>query len=288
MELELHLLRSLLVVAEEGHVGRAARRLSITQPALSRQIQRLEGRIGAPLFDRGPRGVRLTEAGRVLISDARRLLDESDRAIERARSATRGELGHISIGFLASAADRAMAPVLRALRDRHPGISFSLTERPWRTQLDGLASGADDVAFVREVPAGTPWPTLSLFVDPICLVVRHDHPLAARAEVRAEDLAELHEPFLNAPEWLAGRQARWGFQVQVGEDVASPAAQFALARAGFGNPLMPRSFAELAPPDLRFVPVVGETSLQQLAWTKDVRPAVKSFLDVARGVFAGI
>src|SRR4051812_7250681 len=120
MDLELRLLRSLLVVADERHLGRAAARLAITQPALSRQMQTLEARVEAPLLVRLPRGVELTEAGRVLAADARRLVDDSDRALDRARRAGRGDLGHLRIGFIASAADRLMAPLLRRLADRSP------------------------------------------------------------------------------------------------------------------------------------------------------------------------
>src|SRR4051794_10082733 len=152
MALELRLLRSLLAVAEERHLHRAAERLSLSQPALSRQMQTLEARVGAPLLVRQPRGVELTEAGRVLVADARRLVVESDRALDRTRRAARGELGHVSIGFIASAADRVMAPLLRTFVDRYPGVSFSLTERAWTQQVEGLETGADDVAFVRDLP----------------------------------------------------------------------------------------------------------------------------------------
>src|SRR3954453_8803301 len=98
MTLELRLLRSLVVVAEERHLHRAAARLHLSQPALTRQVQTLEERVGAPLLVRLPRGVDLTEAGRVLAADARRLVVDADRALDRARRAARGELGHNSIG----------------------------------------------------------------------------------------------------------------------------------------------------------------------------------------------
>src|SRR3954452_6055434 len=99
MELELRLLRSFLAVADHGHVGRAAADVGLTQPALTRQIQTLESRVGVPLFLRVPRGVELTEAGRVLVQAARRLVADSERALARSQRAGRGELGHVAVGF---------------------------------------------------------------------------------------------------------------------------------------------------------------------------------------------
>src|SRR3954451_12865989 len=162
MALELRLLRSFLVVYEERHFGRAAQRLQLTQPALTRQVQTLEARIGAPLLLRLPRGVEPTEAGSVLATHARRVIAESERALEQTRRAARGEYSHLAVGFIASAADRTMAPLLGALRDHHPGVTLSLTERTWAVQTDGLENGWDDVAFVRDLPPESPWRALEL------------------------------------------------------------------------------------------------------------------------------
>src|SRR4051812_34654299 len=124
MVLDLRLLRSFLAVHEERHLGRAAERLNLTQPALTRQMQALEARVGVQLLHRLPRGMEPTEAGKVLAAHGRRLLAESDRALDQTRRAARGEYGHLAIGFIASAAGRTMAPLLHDLRDRHPGVTF--------------------------------------------------------------------------------------------------------------------------------------------------------------------
>src|SRR5215211_5172795 len=99
MVLELRLVESYLAVADERHYGRAAARLQLSQPALSRQVQEREARVGARLLERGPAGVALTEAGRVLRAEGERLVAHSRRALETTRRAAAGELGHLSIGF---------------------------------------------------------------------------------------------------------------------------------------------------------------------------------------------
>jgi DNA-binding transcriptional LysR family regulator len=275
MDLDLRLLRSFLVVAEERHLHRAAARVAISQPGLSRQMQTLEALVGTPLLVRLPRGVELTEAGRVLV-------DDGDRALDRARRAGRGELGHVAIGFLASAADRLMAPLLRRLLDRHPDVTFSLTERSWAQQSEGLETGADDVAFVRDVAADDGWELLSLLREPVCLVVREDHALARRRRVRPADVERLQGPrLLGAREWIAPRRDRWGFEVQIDEHSSSPVALVAFVRAGFGLAVMPQSYEPFAQ-HLRFLPIDGESSEQQLAWSPGgARPAARTLIDLA-------
>jgi DNA-binding transcriptional LysR family regulator len=283
MDLDVRLLRSFLAVVEERHLHRAAARVAISQPGLSRQMQALEARVGTPLLVRLPRGVELTEAGRVLADDARRLVDDADRALDRAQRAGRGELGHIAIGFIASAADRLMAPLLRRLLDRHPDVTFSLAERLWTHQLEGLASGADDVAFVRDMAPDDRWELLALLREPVCLVVRDDHPLADRPGVGPDDLERLQglPMLLGAREWIAPRWDRWGFEMQIDEQIASPFALVAFVRAGFGFGVMPHSYEPFAQ-HLRFLPIEGELSEQQLAWpAAAARPAAQTLIALA-------
>jgi DNA-binding transcriptional LysR family regulator len=165
-------------------------------------------------------------------------------------------------------------------------VSFSLAERAWTQQVEGLETGADDVAFVRDLPESGRRRALALLEEPVCLVVRADHALAGAAEVTARDLRRVAaEPFLSTREWMAPREARWGFGVRVNDEIGSPAALFAFVRARFGNGVMPLSYEPLAPDDVVFLAIAGETSRQQLAWSPGpVRPAVASLLDLARAL----
>jgi DNA-binding transcriptional LysR family regulator len=193
----------------------------------------------------------------------------------------------VAIGFIASAADLSMAPLLRALRHRHPGVTFSLTERPWAVQADGLQSGWDDVAFVRDLPPQAPWRAIELVSEPLCAVLRSDHALAMRDVLGAAEMRSLaREPFLSIREWIGPVAARLGFQARLDEEIASPAALFALIRAGFGNALMPRSLEPVAGADVRLVPIAGEVSRQQLAFPEGVeRPVVRLLLELAGQLF---
>src|SRR4051794_31010370 len=134
LELELRLLRAFVMVAEELHFGRAAARLNITQPALSRQIRDLEDRVETRLLDRGPRGATLTEAGRVLLGDARRLLEQAARMRDRAFQAGQGTLGHVTVGAIGSTIPTLVGPLLREMRARYGQIAFTLVEHQWETQ----------------------------------------------------------------------------------------------------------------------------------------------------------
>ncbi|MBF8189952.1 LysR family transcriptional regulator [Nonomuraea sp. K274] len=261
-EVDLRLIRSFLAVAEESHVGRAAERLHVSQPTLSRQVQALEAQVGAVLLIRGPHGVSLTEAGRELMVEGERLLAQSGRALDRARRAARGDLGHLSVGFVGSALD-AVVSLLGEMRLRHVGVAFTLTERPFREQTAGLATGEDDVAFVRdENAADSAWRLVELLREDMCLVVPATHPMAERVRVtRKELLAMAGEPFLSTRRWMSLK----GFEPRSMDEVASTVATLRLVEAEVGVSLMPARYRSQAGPGVRFVPVAGHTSSLQLA-----------------------
>ncbi|MFG2606062.1 LysR family transcriptional regulator [Streptomyces sp. NPDC048514] len=180
--MELRQLSYFVAVAEELHFGRAADRLHIVQSAVSQQIQRLERELGAELFDRSPRRVRLTGAGERLLPEARAVL----AAAERARAAVAAPAG-LRLGTstgLGSHLDR----VLAAFAERAPGVPVELFSLPVAERLDRVAAGRLDAAFVRsaEPPPGVR--VLPLWPDPLMAAVPAGHPLAARDEI---DLAEL-------------------------------------------------------------------------------------------------
>src|SRR5262245_33868369 len=138
MEFELSDLRSFLVVAEELHFGRAAERLHVTQPPLSRRIRRLEDALSARLLHRTTRRVELTDAGRVLYDEARLVLAAADRAGAAARGAERGETGRLVIGAVTPAIDGFLPERVRAFRARRPRIAVTLLEMDTSSQLDAL------------------------------------------------------------------------------------------------------------------------------------------------------
>lgn len=254
--MELRHLRYFLCVAEEMHFGRAAARLGISQPPLSQQIRALEHELGVRLFDRTSRRVRLTEAGRLFEPEARRTLMQAEQAAEIAQRAQRGEVGHLAIGFIASAPFvPSVASALFRFRQTHPKVDLTLQELGRDEQFAWLEGRRLDLGLIR----GFERPALADGMTPTCLLeenmvlaLRSDHPLAQRKQ--APDIADLAgEPLvLYGPTNGAGfnehflamcRQA--DFTPDIVYEASSLAALLGLAAAGFGATVLAPSLARL-------------------------------------------
>ncbi|MEU6753697.1 LysR substrate-binding domain-containing protein [Spirillospora sp. NPDC046719] len=185
--MDLRSLRYFVAVAEERHFGRAAARLHMTQPPLSRAIRRLETDLGAVLLERSPSGVALTAAGTVLYDEARLLLEQAGHL--RARVAAATGAATLTIGTLADSAQQAGTRLAAAFRRRHPGVDVRVREADLADPTTGLRAGLVDVALTR-----TPFDTTGITVhelraDPVGVVLRADDPLAGRGTLRLDDLA---------------------------------------------------------------------------------------------------
>ena len=151
--MELRHLRYFVAVGEEEHFGRAAQRLRVAQPALSRQIQDLEREIGFKLFDRLGRGVKISSAGRLFLEETRGILRQLNEATERARRVAHGRSGTLRIGFTENASWRGVVPEsFRLFRQRHADAELQLTPVPSLAQLDAVRSGRLDAGFVYNAP----------------------------------------------------------------------------------------------------------------------------------------
>src|SRR5580700_11190472 len=155
--MELRHLRYFVAVGEEQHYGRASRRLRVAQPALSRQIQDLEAEVGFQLFERLPRGVRLSAAGKLFLEDARRILHEVNEAAERAGRVARGRSVSLRVGFTENASWRGVVPEsFRRFRELHPDADLQLQPFSSLEQLDAIRSGRLDADFVFNMPKRDP------------------------------------------------------------------------------------------------------------------------------------
>jgi DNA-binding transcriptional LysR family regulator len=192
--MELRHVRSFLAVSEELHFGRAAARLHLAQPTLSEHLRALERSVGAELVARGPRGVGLTEAGRAFEPAARRALAELDTARTAAREIASGAAGTVRVGFNYPAGARVLPATLRLVRERHPGVRLDMRELRSGPQLDALADGRLDVAFVFGPPDGFDAPdglvARRVLRTRLAAVVAPHHPLAGRASVTFAELAQ--------------------------------------------------------------------------------------------------
>jgi LysR family transcriptional regulator, benzoate and cis,cis-muconate-responsive activator of ben and cat genes len=194
--MDMRHLRYFVAVAEEQNVSRAAARLHVSQPPLSRQIRDLERDLGVPLFKRTPTAIKLTEAGRVFLMEARAVLQRVDEAVELGQAAARGRMGQVRVGYAASPTVEVLPRALRIFKDTSPGVSVQLRDMGSRAMLKGLREGSLDVALVVSV---TPSDFAGLELEeigsyPPCVAMHLKHRLSRSRTVQLKDIAK--EPFL--------------------------------------------------------------------------------------------
>lgn len=288
---ELRVLRYFVAVAEELHFGRAAERVLVTQPALSRQIADLEEQLGVGLFRRTSRSVRLTDAGAALLVEARRALAQAERAVEAARRAGRGEVGRVRVGFLASACNSVLPPVVAQFRVRFPAVTLDLEGLLDGEQLRRVAEGELDVGFVRTPPADPALPSEVVLREPLAVALPVGHRLAGATELELRALAE--EPFILWPRaeatesydsiLAACREA--GFSPQIALHLADAPAILGMVAVGLGVTILAHSYRVLGRDGVTFVPLAALTSNLRVVWALDqFTPPVARFLDVVREV----
>ncbi len=201
--MELRHLRYFVAVGEEQHYGRAARRLCVAQPALSRQIQDLEAEVGFKLFERLPRGVKLSAAGTQFLQDARRILQEVNEATGRADRVARGLSGTLRVGFAENASWRGVVPdSFRRFREQQPDAELQLQPAASLEQLEALRSGRLDAAFVNFMPKSDPeLDQLPVAIEHVELAAPKRHALTKLKRLRLRDLTGV--PFVWFPRWAS-------------------------------------------------------------------------------------
>ncbi|WP_171167194.1 LysR family transcriptional regulator [Streptomyces sp. I05A-00742] len=288
MDVDTRLLRCFVAVAEEGSVTRAAERLYVSQPALTKQIRQLETRIGTPLFTRSRNGMTLTAPGRALAERAPALLAEWDRTLGETKSAAARAARVLRVGFLASAANEFTPDIVAAFARRRPGRRVEMRQASWSEPTAGLADGETDVALLRlPFPGQEALRTRELFAEPRCVALPTAHPLAARELILFREL--LDEPFVAAPHgtgrwrefWLAVEE-RDGHPVRVGAVTDQPDEWLSAIANGYGIALAPASAARFyARPGITYRPVSGiGPSRVGVAWAPgdDADPVVQDFV----------
>jgi DNA-binding transcriptional LysR family regulator len=285
--MDLRSLRYFVAVAEERHFGRAAARLHMTQPPLSRAIKQLETDVGAQLLHRSPSGVTLTPAGAALYDEARALLEHA-----RARVAAAAGTATFTIGTLADSGEEAGTGLADAFRERNPGVQVRVREADLTDPTTGLRAGLVDAALTRMPFDRTGISTRVLRSDPVGVVLRADDPLARRGALHVRDLDGrrwFQFPEGTDPLWRAywngaapGGTVRDGPVVRtVGECVQAVLWNGTVGLA----PLTPLGHAW--PPGLTVVPLAGMApSRLVVAWNKaDANPLIRSLTQVAASVY---
>ncbi|HEY2285741.1 MAG TPA: LysR family transcriptional regulator [Streptosporangiaceae bacterium] len=290
-------LRYFVAVAEELHFTRAAERLFVSQPALSKQVRMLERQLGAPLFDRDRRGVRLTPVGQALLPHARAALAEWDRgwaAAEEVRSSQRATL---VAGMSTSPGRGGLLPAIRSrFTTLRPAAIVELRQVGWEDTTAGLADGSADVAYVfLPLPEPERYDWVIVAQEECLLALAEAHPLARRDVIDFADL--LDEPFLALPAssgplrdfWLA-TEARGGRPPRIGAEIASTDETYEALVDGRGVCLVAAGNAPLLTlGGVTTRPVRGVApSRLALAWRRDDnRPLVRDYARACRQVTRG-
>jgi DNA-binding transcriptional LysR family regulator len=248
---ELNQLRYFVAVAEELNFRRAARRLNISQPPLSRHISLLEHALGLRLFDRTNRSVRLTAGGERFLHDAIDILKRAEAAALFARQTARGESGALVLGFVPSATLEVVPRIVIAARAQMPGLSLTLREMMTFEQVEGLAAGSLELGLTR-LPGRSPNLVLRrVWSEPFVLALPKGHPLAARPDLSVHDL--------NGQDFIGYSTERGGFlfevlhgylnsagvQPKIVYSVSQARTVLSLVDAGIGVGFVPRSHARI-------------------------------------------
>jgi DNA-binding transcriptional LysR family regulator len=188
--MEVRHLRYFVAVAEELHFSRAARRLHMAQPPLSQQIRNLEAELGMQLLARGRRPLRLTEAGRFFKSQALEILAKLDDAVAGARRINRDQNHWIGVGYIGSAMNMLLPPVLRRFHRDHPEVEVLLYEMSHETQKLALLEGRIHVGFVDSSLETDALAEELLYEEPMSIAVPLNHPLASRSEISLAEIAD--------------------------------------------------------------------------------------------------
>jgi DNA-binding transcriptional LysR family regulator len=300
--MDLRQLRYFVTVADTGHMTRAAAQLGIQQPPLSQQIKALEQQLGMVLLQRHPKGVALTDAGRLFLVEARRLLQDFGEMRERMARLASGQQGLLSVGFSSSAAAHAYTPaVLRACRSRHPGIALTLSEDNAAALIEAVAKARLHCAFVR-VPVARPEGLLfeTLLSEPALLALPLDHRLAqgtARARSTPVGLSELAgEPLIlvrrpGAPGLYANLLAlceQAGVHPRIAAEVDRMMTNLNLVAAGAGISIVPASMRGVHAHSIVYRPLPKSAALEApltlVYRAADQAGPMATFLNLARQI----
>jgi DNA-binding transcriptional LysR family regulator len=290
MDVELADLEAIVALAEALHFGRAADRLHVSQPALSKRIRKLEDRIGGPLLLRRYRDVRLTEAGRLLAERGRDLLRESAAMVALSQRAARGEAGLLRIGFGIASILGLLPEVLLRFRRSHPGVELQLRDMSTPDQIEALATGEVDVGFVRLPVADDRLVVRPVLDERLVLAVGPHSAWNARIGLRSV----ASEPFIIIARTRSASFydhalsvcAAAGFAPRIVQEANELFTVLSLVGAGLGVSLVPRSAALMQLPGVGFRELTMPAAAWNIAvaWHRDSSqvPIVRRFVDMVR------
>ncbi|NJL64294.1 MAG: LysR family transcriptional regulator [Methylacidiphilales bacterium] len=291
--IELRHLRYFLAVAEELNFGRAAERLNITQPSLSRQIQNLEKELGILLFERNQRQIKLTANGQIFLTEVEQILLRFDQGIQIAKRASRGEIGQLIVGFQGSSVYDIIPMSIKAFRDRFPDVEVIMQPMETSQQVIAIAENNLDVGFVIPPITDANLKVEILLQEPLVLALPENHPLAAQSEIPITALA-------NEPLILASRDRGCGLHEQIFDIYQSAGihpnvvcaaremqVMLGFVAAGIGISLLPSHVKNFQRTGVVYRVLTPEAPIAGLgiAWkSKNITPVLSTFLEIVRDI----
>ncbi|MFG6489520.1 LysR family transcriptional regulator [Roseateles sp. BYS78W] len=275
--MEFRHLRYFLALAEELHYGRAAQRLAISQPPLSVAIQQLEASVGARLFDRDSKGVRLTPAGAAFRDSAQTLLDRAEDACALARDVQAGEVGRLRLGFVGSTLFNGMSAWLQAFQASHPKVEVVVIELNSQDQIDALLGEELDLGLVHTDRLPPALASQPLYDEPFLACLPAGHPLAALERIPLASLSD--QPFIlfsrkGSPDYHARIVEicrRQGFYPRLQHEGRHWLSVVSLVSQGLGVSIVPAAFQRAGIQGAAFRPLAEaiDASAVFAAWRRD-------------------
>jgi LysR family transcriptional regulator, benzoate and cis,cis-muconate-responsive activator of ben and cat genes len=289
--MELRHLRYFVAVAEEQNVTRAALKLHVSQPALSRQVRDLEDELGFTLLERGANSMRLTEGGRAFLVEAKAVLQRAEAAVKTARAIATGNSGELHIGYAPSLTARILPPALRRFQADKPGVRVIWHDNSTEEMLSGLRENRIHLAFlVQPMPTtmkGLHFETITL--DPVRIAVAPNHPFAQKRTVTSAEV--LRHPLITYsrkeyPEYhelLKRLFGARGVKLRITEEHDSVTSLISAVEAGNGVAVAPDSISCISGPRLKLVPFSSPVEALSVgaAWLA-LSTAAKHFLNCAK------
>ncbi|MGF6396005.1 LysR family transcriptional regulator [Pseudomonas plecoglossicida] len=285
-----------LAVAEDQNFSRAAKRLGMSQPPLTEQIQALEQSLRVQLFTRSRRGAQLTAAGAAILPAVRKFADQLERLELAVHEAVTGHAGVLTIGAITSAMIDVLPRLIERFKQDHPLITVSVREIDSAEAIPALEAGDIDIAFARlEGNLGRHLQSMPLSEDRLAVAMPKDHPLAASESIDLKTLAD--ETLVMASrdvspvyfDYLVGLCKSSGFAPRIVHQVRSVSSQVAFVSCGQGIALVPTSMDKLAPENVLVRPLQPEVKVvtTAMAWHGvNSNPLVDAMIDQAKQIFA--
>lgn len=287
--MELHDLHYFVAIAEELHFHRAAERLHITQPALSRQIRALETELGVLLLQRTQRQVQLTVAGEIFLAEARAILQRTEQAVQLTQRAARGEIGQLKIGFVAPALRGILPAIIRVFRDRYPDVQLLLSEQRTQEQVEAFHAHQIDVGVLYPPVGESLLNVVPIATENWVVALPKHHPLASQQHLSLHDLAQaafiLH-PRSEGPvfyDHVLRLCEQAGFYPNIVQEAGVSQTRIGLVALGMGVTFVPPHLQTDADPDIAYRPL-HDVSLSlnlAIACRRDhCSPIVQQFFNV--------